>query len=68
MQGLDTLKVSKTYVVYTKYNPEGYRDLVFTGYYKENEDVTLACFDAVESGWESFFDTSVPSNRVELQN
>lgn len=68
MKGLELLKESQTYVVYTMYNPEGYRDMVFTGYYKENEDVVLACFDAVESGWESFFDTSVPSNRVELQD
>lgn len=67
MKGLELLKKSETYIVYTEYNPEGYKDHVFTGYLKENDDVTLACFDDVSSGWESFFDISIPSNRVELQ-
>jgi len=67
MKGLELLKKSETYIVYTDYNQEGYKDHVFTGYLKENDDVTLACFDDVSSGWESFFDISIPSNRVELQ-
>jgi hypothetical protein len=62
----EILKVSQEYVVKTQFNPEGYTNLVFTGFYKENDDVTLACFDDVQQGFESFFDISVPSNVVEL--
>jgi hypothetical protein len=63
---IEVLKVSQEYVVKTQFNPEGYPNLVFTGFYKENDDVTLACFDDVQQGFESFFDVSIPDNVVEL--
>lgn len=66
MQGLELLVRGQEYVVRTQFNPEGYPNLVFMGFYKENDDVTLACFDDVQQGFESFFDISVPSNVVEL--
>ena len=66
MQGLELLVRGQEYVVRTQFNPEGYPNLVFMGFYKENDDVTLACFDDVQQGFESFFDISVPENVVEL--
>ena len=66
MQGLELLVRGQEYVVRTQFNPEGYPNLVFMGFYKENDDVTLACFDDVQQGFESFFDSSVPDNVVEL--
>lgn len=66
MKGLELLQIGREYTIRTQFNPEGYTHLVFTGYYKENEDVTLACFDAVQRGWEEFFDISVPTNEVIL--
>ena len=50
------------YVVRTQFGE--YPNLVFTGFFKENDDVTLACFDAVQQGWESFFDISIPTTVV----
>ena len=63
---IEILKVSQEYTVRTQFNPEGYPNLVFMGFHKENDDVTLACFDDVQQGWESFFDISIPSNVAEL--
>ena len=48
MQGLELLVRGQEYVVRTQFNPEGYPNLVFMGFYKENDDVTLACFDDVQ--------------------
>ena len=59
---IEVLKVSQEYVVKTQFNLDGYPNLVFTGFYKENDDVTLACFDDVQRGVESFFDISIPEN------
>ena len=64
MKGIELLAVSQEYTIRTQFAE--YPNLVFTGYYKENDDVTLACFDDVQNGWESFFDISVPSNEVIL--
>ena len=66
MQGLELLVRGQEYVVRTQFNPEGYPNLVFMGFFKENDDVTLACFDDVQQGFESFFDISVSENVVEL--
>ncbi len=66
MQGLELLVRGQEYTVITEFKPEGYPNLVFTGFYKENDDVTLACFDDIQQGWESFFDISVPTNCVIL--
>jgi hypothetical protein len=62
MQGLDLLVKGHEYVVCTQFGE--YPNLVFMGFFKENDDVTLACFDDVQQGWESFFDISVPDNIV----
>jgi hypothetical protein len=63
---IEILKVSKEYIVKTQFNPSGYPNLVFTGFYKESDNVTLACFDDVQQGFESFFDISISSNIAEL--
>ena len=62
MKGLELLVKGQEYVVRTQFGE--YPNLVFTGFFKENDDVTLACFDAVQQGWESFFDISIPTTRV----
>jgi hypothetical protein len=59
---IEVLKVSQEYIVKTQFNQDGYPNLVFTGFHKENDDVTLACFDDVQQGFESFFDISIPEN------
>jgi hypothetical protein len=64
MKGLELLVKGQEYVVTTQFNPAGYDHLVFTGFSQENDDVTLACFEDVQRGYESFFDTSVLSNQV----
>ena len=64
MKGLELLVKGQEYVVTTQFNPAGYDHLVFTGFAQENEGVTLACFEDVQRGYESFFDTSVPTNQV----
>jgi len=56
MKGLELLVKGQEYVVRTQFRE--YPNLVFTGFFKENDDVTLACFEDV------FFDISVPSNQV----
>lgn len=68
IQGLELLVRGKEYTVFTQFNQDGYPNLVFTGFYKENDDVTLACFDDVQQGWESFFDISIPTDRIVLAN
>ena len=68
MQGLELLVKGQEYVVTTQFNPEGYDHLVFTGFEQENDYVTLACFEDVQRGYESFFDISVPTNRVIVSN
>ena len=68
MQGLELLVIGQEYVVTTQFNPEGYDHLVFTGFEQENDYVTLACFEDVQRGYESFFDISVPTNRVIVSN
>jgi hypothetical protein len=68
MKGLELLVIGQEYVVTTQFNPEGYDHLVFTGFEQENDDVTLACFEDVQRGYESFFDTSVPTNQVIVSN
>ena len=65
MKGIELLAESQEYTIRTQFRE--YPNLVFTGYYKENDDVTLACFDDVQNGWESFFDISVPTNEVILK-
>ena len=62
MQGLELLVKGQEYVVRTQFGE--YPNLVFTGFFKENDDVTLACFEDVQQGWESFFDISVSTNIV----
>jgi len=64
MKGLELLVKGQEYVVTTQFNPAGYDHLVFTVFFQENDDVTLACFEDVQRGYESFFDTSVPTNQV----
>ena len=68
MQGLELLVIGQEYVVTTQFNPEGYDHLVFTGFEQENDYVTLACFEDVQRGYESFFDISVPTNQVIVSN
>jgi hypothetical protein len=68
MQGLELLVIGQEYIVTTQFNTEGYDHLVFTGFEQENEGVTLACFEDVQRGYESFFDTSVPTNQVISSN
>ena len=62
MKGVKKLVKGQEYLIRTSYGD--YPNLVFTGFFKENEDVTLACFDDLEQGWESFFDISIRSNEV----
>jgi hypothetical protein len=62
MKGIDLLIRGCEYTVRTQF--EEYQNLVFTGFWKENDDVTLACFVNTRSGLETFFDTDVPSNAV----
>ena len=64
MKGLELLVKGQEYVVTTQFNPAGYDHLVFTGFSQENDDVTLACFEDVQRGYESFFDISVPTSQV----
>jgi len=64
MKGLELLVKGQEYIVTTRFNAEGYDNLVFTGFYQENPDVTLACFEDVQRGYESFFDISDPNNQV----
>ena len=68
MKGLELLVKGQEYVVTTQFNPEGYDHLVFTGFEQENDYVTLACFEDVQRGYESFFDTSVTTNQVIVSN
>ena len=68
MKGLELLVKGQEYVVTTQFNPEGYDHLVFTGFEQENDYVTLACFEDVQRGYESFFDISVPTNQVIVSN
>ena len=68
MKGLELLVIGQEYVVTTQFNPEGYDHLVFTGFEQENDYVTLACFEDVQRGYESFFDTSVTTNQVIVSN
>jgi len=65
MKGIELLAVSQEYTIRTEFRE--YPNLVFTGFSTESNGVTLACFDDVQNGWESFFDISVPTNEVILK-
>lgn len=64
MKGLHLLQMNNKYTIRTQFNPDGYTHLIFSGYYKENDDVTLATFKDDKQGREIYFDISVPSNEV----
>ena len=63
MKGLETLEVGEVYTIQTAY--ASYPNLKFMGFFKENDDVTLASFSSTELFQPSrFFDISVLSNQV----
>jgi hypothetical protein len=64
MKNLELLVEGKEYIVTTQFRPDGYDGLVFSGFSKENDDVTLACFEDVKRGYESFFDISVSTTTI----
>jgi hypothetical protein len=64
MKNIQFLFKGTEYNIKTQFSE--HENLTFTGFQHENDDVTLACFEHIETKQEVCFDISVSSNEVIL--
>ncbi len=64
MKNIQFLFKGTEYNIKTEFSE--HENLTFTGFHHENDDVTLACFEHMETKQELCFDISISSNEVLL--